>query len=736
MVCLGVCRLTPPPMQWSADRNAGFSRANPQRLYLPVVIDPEYHYETVNVEAQHGNPSSLLWWVKRLITLRKTFRSFGRGSFRLLRPENTKVLAFVREYEDERILVVANLSRFVQYVQLDLKDYAGCIPEEALGRTRFPRVSDQPYLLTLGPHGFMWFALPLASPTSEAPAESSGAGHPQLPVLRGSGPANWFQPARLEEVEALLPHYLERNGLLSNGAPVRSCEITQVAPIRLGEIDVWFLIVLVERRGAAGESISMGLTFVPDGELDHLLVPLNKSGFARTTGAAPGALCDALAVPACCRGLLRGILAGRTRQVEDGEIVAVPVSGRAAHEETAAEELSVSVHRSERDNTSVIYGDSYLLKTFCRVEEGTNPDLEIGRYVDKQTNYHGSAPVVGFIEYRRRGAEPITLGVLHRYVANQGTAWQLTLDQLSQYFERVAALPREESAPAGPQVSREAQDQDDSQPSHLRELIGGFLDSAVLLGRLTAELHCALARGTDRAFEPTAFGRLYQRSVYQSQRNLTGRLCSRLSQMKEVLPETARPLAERIVSDQDLILHRFRAVLEPAFASQRIRCHGDYHLGQLLFTGKDFVITGFEGDNCRTIGERRVLRSPLVDVASMLRSLDYAVQSVLLGINDVRGRPPGVIRPEDLAALEPWAPRWYEHVTREFVSAYIESVRPAELLPSSTEAIYSLLELFLLEKSLLEIDAELSERLDRVEIPLRAAIRLLGHDAADPALLV
>ncbi len=268
------------------------------------------------------------------------------------------------------------------------------------------------------------------------------------------------------------------------------------------------------------------------------------------------------------------------------------------------------------------------------------------------------------------------------------------------------------------------------------ELIGGYLESAALLGRRTAELHRALAGRTDRAFAPEPFGRLYQRSVYQSLRNLTGRLCARLSRMTDAVPEAARPLAERIIADQDLLLERFRGVLDPTYLGQRIRCHGDYHLGQLLFTGKDFIVSDFEGDSARPIGERRVKRSPLLDVACMIRSLDYAVQSVLLGIADARGRPPGVIRPEDRQALGPWAPVWYEFVSREFVSAYIESIGPTELLPRTTDATFNLVELYLLEKSLLEIDFELTDRLDWVEVPLRSAIRLLSNDPADPALLL
>ena len=176
------------PMQWSADRNAGFSRANPQKLFLPVVIDPAYHYETVNVEAQQANPSSLLWWIKRLITLRKSWKAFGRGTFRLLRPDNPRVLAFIREYNDERILSVVNLSRFVQYVQLDLKEYNGVVPEEVLGRTRFPQISDAPYLLTLGPHGFIWFSLSIPAVAPDVTHAGASASALELPFLPGKRP--------------------------------------------------------------------------------------------------------------------------------------------------------------------------------------------------------------------------------------------------------------------------------------------------------------------------------------------------------------------------------------------------------------------------------------------------------------------------------------------------------------------------------------------------------------------
>ena len=608
------------PMQWSADRNAGFSRANPQKLYLPVIIDPEYHYETVNVEAQQGNSSSLLWWVKRLVTFRKSFRAFGRGSFRLLRPDNTKVLAFIREYQDERVLMVANLSRFVQYVLLDLRDYAGVIPEEVLGRTRFPQVTDEPYLLTLGPHGFIWFSLPAPASSNDAGTESHGPGEFELPLLRGKRPLpKRFQPENWDELEAWLPQYLHRNRLLANRTSISSCEIVHVAPIRVGEIEVWYLIVRVDPRGGISETISLVLAFVLEDQIEQLLVPQESAGFARVLGPEPGVLCDALAVPACCQGLLRGILAGRSRQVADGEIQAGTIRSQTAIELDDLADLSLSLRRSERINTAVVYGESFILKTFRQIEEGVNPDLEIGRFLAEQPDYHGVTPVVGFIEYRRSGAEPITLGVLHRFIPNQGTAWQFTLDQLSQYFERVAALSREQPPKPSFLPSQGEPGPTGSQAEPVRELIGGYLVTIRMLGLQTAELHRTLsANSTDPAMVPESFGKHYRRSMYQSLRNLTGRLCDRLTQHRKDLTESARPLADEIVRQQDAILQRFRAILDPSFAGQRIRGHGDYHLGQLLFTGKDFVVIDFEGETTRTIGERRIKRSPLRDVASMV----------------------------------------------------------------------------------------------------------------------
>ena len=506
------------PMQWSADRNAGFSRANPQKLYLPLIIDPEYHYETVNVEAQQSNPSSLLWWVKRLISLRKKFKAFGRGTLELLRPANPKILAFIRKYEDEHVLVVANLSRFVQYAQLDLKEYAGVVPEELMGRTAFPQVGVDHYLLTLGPHGFIWFLLPTTGTIgSEALAIGTGgvrdASEVDLPVLQKTRlKTAKLRPADWDEIERLLPQYLLRNRLLFNRAVAATARILQINSVKLGDVDVWFLVIRVERGGGNTEDVSIGLTFVADEQAEQLLAPRSMAAFGRMSGDEPGLLCDALAVPACCRALLRGVLGGRLRRVEDGEIESRRLASADAFDLATVEDLPLSLQRSERNNTSVVYGESFILKIFRRIEEGINPDLEIGGYLTEKADYHGAAPVVGSIEYRRPESQPATLAVLHRYVVNQGTAWQYTIDQLSRFFEQVAALAQEQPPPPTRPSALLESVADSAPPSKLHELIAGYLDAARMLGERTAELHLALAENrTDPALAPEPFGKLYQR---------------------------------------------------------------------------------------------------------------------------------------------------------------------------------------------------------------------------------
>jgi maltose alpha-D-glucosyltransferase/alpha-amylase len=349
------------------------------------------------------------------------------------------------------------------------------------------------------------------------------------------------------------------------------------------------------------------------------------------------------------------------------------------------------------------------------MEEGPNPDLELSRYLDEYA-YHCATPILGHVELRRRRrrSEPITLAVLHRYVVNQGNAWQYTLDQLASFFERVAALSHE--ATGAPQLSA------------VSELASPYGQVARLLGERTAELHRALAAATEASLAPEPLDRGFQRSHYQSLRNLTGQLLSRLAHEKN-LPQDVRPLAERLVASKRPLLDRFHRIIDPELESRRIRCHGDYHLGQLLYTGNSFVLIDLEGNPSRTLGERRLKRSPLRDVASMVRSFDYASGSVLCGLSTGKGRPPGLVRCEDRAALAGWARAWVEHVSREFADSYLEHMGMTDLIPPTPSARRRLLDLQIMERTLQEIEFELTYRPAWLIIPLQAAVRMIEESS-------
>src|SRR5580693_9039399 len=211
------------PMQWNADRNAGFSDANPQRLYLPVIIDPEYHSQAINVEAQTQNSNSLLWWMRRLIALRQRYKAFGRGSLEILLPDNRKVFAFIRRLGEERILCVFNLSRHVQCVELDLSEFRGAVPVELSGNQEFPPIGDLPYFITLGSHGFFWFSL-------ECEPEELLAGRPSFAV---SGPwTSLFESPASQDFESWLETYMSgRRWFGQKTRTITSASIVESVPV-------------------------------------------------------------------------------------------------------------------------------------------------------------------------------------------------------------------------------------------------------------------------------------------------------------------------------------------------------------------------------------------------------------------------------------------------------------------------------------------------------------------------
>jgi maltose alpha-D-glucosyltransferase / alpha-amylase len=713
------------PMQWSPDRNAGFSRANPQRLYLPIIIDPEYHYEAVNVEAQQSNPHSVLWWMKRLIALRKRFKAFGRGTLEFLHPENHKVLAFVRRYEDECVLVLANLSRFVQGVELDLTPYKGLVPVELFGRTEFPVIAEAPYFVTLGPHTFYWFALePQRLPETSLPPQEG-----RLPTLEVVGALeNLFHGEAKVALEAILPDYLKaRRWFGGKARRMKSVRVIEAIPVLFDSSEAFLTLLQVEYAEGDPDLYILPLTAafgevatrMREGFPNPLLANLQVIAKGRIQGEA-GILYDALYAKSFSTLLLELIARHRRLRGANGEIVASPTHAFRRLQTAEVVTLDPVVMKVEQSNTSVVYSGKFILKLFRRSDEGVNPDLEIGRFLTETTVFAHVPTVLGAVEYRRKSGEAFTLGILQEFVPNVGDAWSYTLDSLSHFFERALAHPNAQSPALPPKPLLDLVG--DDFPVLARELIDSYLESARLLGQRTAELHMALASSSDdRDFAPEPFSTLYQRSIYQSLQSHCAQVFQLLRERLKRLPASARDDAQKALDLEVEVRRRYRSILQRRLNTMRIRVHGDYHLGQVLYTGRDFVIIDFEGEPARPLSERRIKRSPLRDVAGMLRSFHYASYTALFG--QVSG-----IRPEDFPALEPWAHFWYTWVSVAFLKAYLSAAKEEAFLPRDPMELQVLLDAYLLGKAIYEVGYELNNRPDWVKVPLQGLLQLLAAD--------
>ncbi|MDX6526224.1 MAG: maltose alpha-D-glucosyltransferase / alpha-amylase, partial [Gaiellales bacterium] len=709
------------PMQWSQDRNAGFSAGNPQKLYLPIVIDPEYHASAVNVESQQANPQSLLWWMRRLIALRKRHDAFGRGDIEFLLPENRKVLTFLRTFGDERILVVANLSRYAQYVELDLSRFQGMTPVALLGGVEFPRIGELPYLLTLGPHDFYWFSLE---------RQDSGAGEPVgLPQLEVRG--HWMQivesPRGRAALEKVLPAWLRtRRWFGAKARRMRSASIADAIripdPESRGAPLGYLLLVRAEYTEGDGETYFVPLSAVPF-DSQQSLSPTSLA--LLRCGDGEFVLHEPLHEPRFARALL-DLIPGRKRLAgEAGSLVAIRGAGMRA---LRGENLEPSLLNADQSNTSLVFGDQLVLKLFRRVEEGENPDVEISRALTERTALAHVAPLRGSLEYRPPSGEPSTLALLQQYVPNEGDAWRFTLDSIDRFFEDALALGGEPPLPVGSLIELSQQEP----PPLAHETIGGYLESARGLGQRTAELHAALYSIDEPAFAPEPLTLLARRALYQSMRTLARQVFTTLRRRGGEFPGSGA-LLER----EGEVLERFKGLLDPTLVDVRMRVHGDYHLGQVLWTGKDFVIIDFEGEPARTVSERRIKRSPLRDVAGMLRSFHYAAYA---GLFAELGGPPGRARSsigsiarrdgqvEELAdapVAERWARFWYGWSAASFLRAYLETARAAGFLPGTDRDISVLLDAHMLEKAAYELRYEANNRPDWVQIPAQGILQLL-----------
>jgi maltose alpha-D-glucosyltransferase/alpha-amylase len=702
------------PMQWSPDRNAGFSRADPQRLFLPPIMDPIYGYESVNVESQSRSPSSLLNWTKRLIAVRKNYRAFGRGSILILEPGNRKILAYVREWQDETILCVTNLSRNAQPVELDLSAYKGCVPVELMGRASFPPIGELPYLLTLKGHGYYGFRL---TANAEVPYwHEDLLPRAELPVLvMVEGWRTFFgqkddasavrkaiaSKTRTQlQQQVLAPYLTSKRWFAAKGHAIERVEL-----IEQGEWDTGqghWLLTLIEVHCAGIEPqvyfLPLAIAWEDDDGAERLqaLAPFTLARVRQK--ARTGILYGAFGDDRFCRALVNGIANELTLPFGKGNAEFRATRAYAAL--AAGIDAPVQHPALEQSNTAVYFGDQLFLKGYRRLQSGTNPELEVGRFLTGQGPFCSIVPVAGAIEYRHPDGQVMTLALLQAYVDNQGAGWNFTLDYLVRFFDEQLSNPGKLAGEENGEVH------------------GFFLTLMDTLGRRTAELHQAFGKQTgDAAFDPEPI-QIGDLTAWLKQiEHDTDATFARLEQHSEGFPENLRNTCSHLLSQRATLLEMVYRQPLPTVSASKTRYHGDYHLGQVLLAQNDFIITDFEGEPARTMEERRAKHSPLRDIAGMLRSFSYVAAAAVSHATTER--------PGDRAHLGPLAQEWIIAASGAFLNGYRTNITGCPSWPADPDHANWLIEIFLIEKALYELRYELDNRPEWLEIPLYGLLRLI-----------
>ena len=702
------------PMQWNADRNAGFSTATPGRLFSPVIMDPLWGYEAINVEAQQSDPSSLLNWMRNMIALRKLFRVFGRGTIKFLNPANRKILAYLRQYEGEEILCIANLSRFAQPVDLDLGNFEGRSPVEMLGYVEFPVIERHPYRMTLAPYSFLWFELQSRAEPAEAAIDVSA----HTPLNAAYGWDSVLAATSRDRLESInLPEFLpKQRWFASKSRKIDSAQIIDWAALNSSHAAL--ALVAVQSGGTSDTYLlPLALTFGDAGDelqraTAHSVIASVVSGITR------GLLHDGVLDDKSCATLFALIENNVELPAQKGRIYAT--RGGAFQNILASSQMPLSIRRSsaEQSNTSILYGDRFILKLFRRPESGLNPDAEIGRYLTEQTAFDRIPPFAGLIEYQPTpDSESETLAMLQGFVASEGDGWKWTLEELDRYYETCAPIPFPEAETIASPTPEEFSEGAVSQLA--RDHVGMYLDSAATLGRRTAELHLALASPTpDPQFAPEPFTAENLHNLLSDIRQRASKVFDGLKERVSQLPDEVVEIAASVLGQRRRILDIFGVLNASSLQTQRTRIHGDYHLGQVLRVKTDFVILDFEGEPARSLADRRAKQSPLKDVAGMLRSFSYAAYASLLNYT--------ARHPEEVSRLEPWAHLWERSVASEFLRAYRHSAQGATFCPVEPVDFHTLLNVFLLDKALYEVLYELNSRPAWVRIPLMGITSLLA----------
>ncbi|MDQ2857294.1 MAG: maltose alpha-D-glucosyltransferase [Candidatus Eremiobacteraeota bacterium] len=685
------------PMQWSIDRNGGFSRADPARLYLPPIMDPVYGFQSVNVEAQTRSPGSLINWMRKIVAVRQGYKAFGRGTLTFLQPANRKVIAYVREYGNDVVLCVANLARSAQQVALDLSRYKGRVPVEMLGWSSFQTIGDERYVVTLPGHGFFWFLL-----SDSAPAPAWGGELPgELPELhtlvlpREPGGSLAGKALALFESDVLPAFLPQQRWFAGKDARVHDVRLVDAVALESPGLTAYLTVIDAQER----YFVPVVMADEADGARTAMLA---RATLARTrTGPQSGFLYDAFAIDAFARSLLADMRESRTApSTRGGKFSAT----RTAPAPALDIPLDANVRRLdvEQSNTSLVIDERIILKAYRRVHAGPQPEVEIARFLET-VGYRHTPPLYGYVEYVAPGGEPTVLAIAAQFVESQGDAWATTIAYLERFFDRRAELASQPAA------------------GDYHEI---FLQRARRLGNRTAELHRGFATSTgDPSFEPEPMTQGDLDGWVAGARAGADKALATLERELERLPSDVRAFAEATIARRQEVYERLTLAPLQATDLLKTRYHGDYHLGQVLVVADDFMLVDFEGEPERAPSERRTKSSPLRDVAGMLRSINYAAVAAMRGATSDRA--------EDTSDLEPLARDWEQRGVAAFLAGYRESIAGCASYPADDELAGQLLELFILEKAFYEMSYELANRPSWVRIPLEG-IRSILDGARTP----
>lgn len=706
------------PMQWNADRNAGFSSANPQKLHLPVIQDPLYRYEAVNVENQNRNPSSLLWWMKNIIAMRKRLKAFSHGTIHFIESTNSKILAFTRSYEGEHILVICNLSKFSQAVELNLSEYKGIQPIEIFSQNRFFEIQGDVYQFTLGPYGYYWFLMEQNEETEEVIKERTIA-EIEIDVEWPTFFETYSARRKIEK--RILPSYMQAcRWFGGKSKKMVSIDIKRAPKIEMEEQPGFFLNIEVRYTDGLPDTYSLPITFVTHAEqIVHYLKndPQGVICYLKTP-TQEGILIDAIYQEYFRNEIFWLIKNNQSMDVNNG-LIKFEAGKTLMELDIEKEDIVSEVLRAEQSNTSVIYNNQFFFKIYRKLDIDINPDLELVRFLSEKTDFENAPAYGGGIQLEDRNEKTyIILGLLQNKIPNQGEAWSSMLEALNRFYEKV--LTKVERDAVNPVLVSKERLYFEDLPEVTQALIGSVTyERVTLLGRRTAEMHIALASDhEDPDFCPERFSQHYQRSVYSGHRKLVSEKLDALFGRIAKLPKTIAEEAKQILDMREEILEAFSHIFSQKIDAAKTRIHGDYHLGQVLFNGRDFFIIDFEGEPMHSISERRLKKTPMKDVAGMIRSLHYAAYGPLL-LNPN-------YRKEDLPFLEKWAHQWFHYVSQFYLTAYFDTAEGQNFLPPDTEGRRLLLRTYILEKAIYEIGYEMNARPDWLRIPLRGVLHAMS----------